>query len=949
MITQEISMDLVYKNVPPKVDAVQGEKGSRAVKLNLFAANQPWEIPAGASAAFRYRKPDKTGGTYSNLPDATPAWSISGNSLTMELAEQVLTVPGVVAADVVIIQSDSILATFPLLICVSPDPSADVPESKDYFEYETLSQINAAILAAEKASAKAAASAAAVKSEVAVERARIDNLISTEGEETQSDPALSIASGTWEPLLFGGAFPDGVTATGWYTKTGNLVKAVIQLEGSFYGLDNDTGVLPIGGFSSACGAPYSAPKSCTCTNFRVWTNISGTSGAVVDEIGQISYGSDYGWVVNVEPLQTEAAEGETYTAIIQFEYVAAAAAASPAIKELVDIRVAYDGGAHPTAGEAVREQISKAMESGGGSINAKTNSYIVEEDTGGITEVRVNLLDVSAATTGKFLTNTGSLGNNAEASYCNFIPVTGGEIYCFQFISTRTYIASNERICVYDSEQVFVEAKQPSISGYDATCYVTPDTDGYVRMSWPTNATEVMLSKGGTRADYVEYVSPEEDAGGDTEEPVVTEDYTTYHADKSLAEAVRNIGHPEYQLSDYMLVDKDGVTEWVEEHSHNGKYTCKITPNSTSGNTVTFQGFNLYPVNNYVGIWLYASRKDIGTTSGGNLSFTVYLNDVLADTFNNRNLVAGLQYLQIDASAVVTPISKLSITVGYSDTGNIPSLYVESIASGNLHDIPMIIWTNDCTAKTFHSNAYPLFKKYGIPANFDYYAGTEEGAGWSWSDETEALQHFDMLANNMGYGVYSYTGNYSGVSPGDYANGDWTDFAKYLWKACNDWGIFGPNMVQSANHNVGAAYNEAMIAAGFSVIRHSMGGPIAYFDPDTREFPCCGLDGGWDDPSTVLSTFKGYVSNAIARGADLMIINHAVLDADDGSGLNISAEAITLCLEYLQNLHKAGIVRAVSVEEFLASRAPELYASWQKHKQADEQKYLVTKMQMIMA
>lgn len=571
-----------------------------------------------------------------------------------------------------------------------------------------------------------------------------------------------------------------------------------------------------------------------------------------------------------------------------------------------------------------------------------TNTYATTNDNK-VSTVRDNLFDNSTQITGKYILATGELGKNDNACVSEYIDITAGITYGFQYVGTYTYVGSIEKLAFYDENQEFICMEQPWYNGtqeFFVSC-VAPDNATYARISFPASATQVMFSIGSTIADYVEFGVDV----GEVEESTPTSKYTVYIASDPLAEAIRNVDNPEYQLYDYMVEDKDGVAEWVVEHAHNGSYACRITPNNINGNTVTFQGFSLYPKNDYCGLWIYASRNAIGPTTGRNLAFTVSLNDVNIDTYDRTNLTAGMQYLQVSTSGITAPITKIKITVTYSDENNIPSLYVASVSSGKLHKTPMVIWTHDCTASNFYVKGYPLFRDYKIPANFDYHPGLSSGAGTSWTDSSEALCHFEMLANNMGYGIYSTTRNYPGTIPTDYATGEWGDFATYLWRVCNEWGIFGPNMVHSANHYVGAAYNKAMITAGFPIIRHAQkeGATVAYFDQDTREFPCSGLSGGWEDPSSVLVTFKQYVDGCIKQGADIMIITHSILDSDDGSGLNISTEAITLCLEYLHNLHQAGVVQAVSVEEFLSSRAPELYASWQKHKQADEQRYCITR------
>lgn len=144
MIIHEIHMDLVNRGTPWRIDAVQGEKGSRSVKVHLYEAGQPWEVPGDLLVSFRYQKPNNKSGSYSTREDGSNAWTADGNVLIVSLEKQVLNVSGVVTADIVLTKVDYILATFPVLIYVSPSPDgeSDVPDDVDN---ATLDQIQAAL------------------------------------------------------------------------------------------------------------------------------------------------------------------------------------------------------------------------------------------------------------------------------------------------------------------------------------------------------------------------------------------------------------------------------------------------------------------------------------------------------------------------------------------------------------------------------------------------------------------------------------------------------------------------------------------------------------------------------------------------------------------------------------------------------------------------------------
>ena len=132
LIIHKIKMALDRRGVPPTVDAVQGNKNSRVVEIALFCGNQPWEVPEGASAMVRFRKPDGTGGIYDTLEDGSSALTVTGNVINAILAKQMLTVPGTVRAQVELTKGDQELATFTFVILVEPDHSIGAMESEDY-------------------------------------------------------------------------------------------------------------------------------------------------------------------------------------------------------------------------------------------------------------------------------------------------------------------------------------------------------------------------------------------------------------------------------------------------------------------------------------------------------------------------------------------------------------------------------------------------------------------------------------------------------------------------------------------------------------------------------------------------------------------------------------------------------------------------------------------------
>jgi hypothetical protein len=132
LITHDIRLDLVSPGILPPVAVVQGDTNTRQVRIELYAAGQPWEPPAGAYVVARYSKSDGTTGRYDTLPDGSQAWEIDGNAVTMILCPQMLTVPGKVHTQLSIIDGEQELSTFTITVDVAADPSKGATASEDY-------------------------------------------------------------------------------------------------------------------------------------------------------------------------------------------------------------------------------------------------------------------------------------------------------------------------------------------------------------------------------------------------------------------------------------------------------------------------------------------------------------------------------------------------------------------------------------------------------------------------------------------------------------------------------------------------------------------------------------------------------------------------------------------------------------------------------------------------
>lgn len=116
---------------PGTVDVSQGDRGSRAVSCRLMENGAPWMIPEGATARVAYTLPDGTEGLYDRRPDGSPMWEISGNTVTAELADQLMAQAGMVQMSILILGPEGgQLATWPIRVMVSANKAArlTVPE-----------------------------------------------------------------------------------------------------------------------------------------------------------------------------------------------------------------------------------------------------------------------------------------------------------------------------------------------------------------------------------------------------------------------------------------------------------------------------------------------------------------------------------------------------------------------------------------------------------------------------------------------------------------------------------------------------------------------------------------------------------------------------------------------------------------------------------------------------
>lgn len=151
-IIQKVDLNLSFLGIPPKISMVQGDSNTRIIQAQLWDGANPYTIPTGSAVMMRFRKPDGTGGLYDKT-EGGQSVTVSGSTVTVPVAAQMLTVAGVVMAEVDIYAAgeDSAsaqnLASFAFMVWVAPSvyPDAEIISS-DY--YSVLTAEIASVLAA---------------------------------------------------------------------------------------------------------------------------------------------------------------------------------------------------------------------------------------------------------------------------------------------------------------------------------------------------------------------------------------------------------------------------------------------------------------------------------------------------------------------------------------------------------------------------------------------------------------------------------------------------------------------------------------------------------------------------------------------------------------------------------------------------------------------------------
>lgn len=138
-VIKNITLDLLETGSPVIIKAKQNDRNTRYIAAHLYVDGLAYPVPSGTEIAFRYKKPDGTAGFYDALPNNSPAITVSGNTVTVELVEQVLTVSGCVHCEINMYNAASEkLTTFTFEISVEESVLTDAEIiSSDYYNVLT--------------------------------------------------------------------------------------------------------------------------------------------------------------------------------------------------------------------------------------------------------------------------------------------------------------------------------------------------------------------------------------------------------------------------------------------------------------------------------------------------------------------------------------------------------------------------------------------------------------------------------------------------------------------------------------------------------------------------------------------------------------------------------------------------------------------------------------------
>ena len=114
MIVQSIDLNLVPGSANPVIHLNQYDKYSNGLKFNLYQ-DSVFTIPSGSSVTIRGTKPDKNGFDYA-------ATSISDNTVTFNVTEQMTAVAGNVLCELRVVNGQKLIGTQNFVLDIEASP-----------------------------------------------------------------------------------------------------------------------------------------------------------------------------------------------------------------------------------------------------------------------------------------------------------------------------------------------------------------------------------------------------------------------------------------------------------------------------------------------------------------------------------------------------------------------------------------------------------------------------------------------------------------------------------------------------------------------------------------------------------------------------------------------------------------------------------------------------------
>ena len=133
-VTKKINLHLDDLRRIPPIDVMQGDAYTRELEFSLYSGGEAWNVPDGVSVAVAYHGASGQGAYDTLQDDATKAYTVSGNVVTITLIPQVAAVPGYTTVSVMFTDTNGKqLTTFGVVIDVKRNPAIGAGTPENYY------------------------------------------------------------------------------------------------------------------------------------------------------------------------------------------------------------------------------------------------------------------------------------------------------------------------------------------------------------------------------------------------------------------------------------------------------------------------------------------------------------------------------------------------------------------------------------------------------------------------------------------------------------------------------------------------------------------------------------------------------------------------------------------------------------------------------------------------